>query len=92
MLSAIVVNLNNEQARPLLNRGLEDGNYGDLVDAFLEGNYNNQEVARMAACAAASIRHSPKKRPQMRQVRRTHIDRYKDFAPKSFLLLYHLSK
>ncbi|KAI9089213.1 hypothetical protein K1719_029492 [Acacia pycnantha] len=55
-------------ARPLLNRGLENGNFRELVDAFLEGRYDNQEVARMAACAAASIRHSPKKRPTMRQI------------------------
>ncbi|XP_054824515.1 proline-rich receptor-like protein kinase PERK4 isoform X1 [Prosopis cineraria] len=55
-------------ARPLLNRGLEDGNLGELVDAFLEGNYDHQQVARVAACAAASIRHSPKKRPNMRQI------------------------
>ncbi|XP_028775648.1 proline-rich receptor-like protein kinase PERK4 [Neltuma alba] len=55
-------------ARPLLNRGLEDGNFRELVDAFLERNYDNQQVARIAACAAASIRHSPKKRPTMRQI------------------------
>ncbi|KAK7307544.1 hypothetical protein VNO77_40714 [Canavalia gladiata] len=56
-------------ARPLLARGLEeDGNFGELVDAFLEGNYNPQELARMAACAAASIRHSAKKRPKMSQI------------------------
>ncbi|RDX91026.1 Proline-rich receptor-like protein kinase PERK4, partial [Mucuna pruriens] len=56
-------------ARPLLNRGLEeDGNFGELVDPFLEGNYNPQELPRMAACAAASIRHSAKKRPKMSQI------------------------
>ncbi|KAK7406683.1 hypothetical protein VNO78_08312 [Psophocarpus tetragonolobus] len=56
-------------ARPLLTRGLEeDGNFGELVDAFLEGNYNAQELQRMAACAAASIRHSSKKRPKMSQI------------------------
>ena len=59
-------------ARPLLNRGLEeDGNFGELVDPFLEGNYNPQELARMAACAAASIRHSAKKRSKMSQIVRT---------------------
>ncbi|KAK2426702.1 Proline-rich receptor-like protein kinase perk4 [Trifolium repens] len=59
-------------ARPLLTRGLEeDGNFGELVDPFLEGNYNPQELARMAACAAASIRHSAKKRPKMSQIVRT---------------------
>ena len=61
--------LRNEQARPLLSRGLEEeGNFGELVDPFLEGNYNAQEMKRMAACAAASIRHSAKKRPKMSQV------------------------
>nr|KYP66745.1 BRASSINOSTEROID INSENSITIVE 1-associated receptor kinase 1 [Cajanus cajan] len=56
-------------ARPLLTRGLEeDGNFGELVDPFLEGNYNPQELSRMAACAAASIRHSSKKRPKMSQI------------------------
>lgn len=39
-----------------------------LVDPFLEGNYNVQEMTRMAACAAASIRHSAKKRSKMSQV------------------------
>ena len=56
------------QARPLLNRGLENGNFEKLVDVFLERRYDNKQVARMAACAAASIRHSSKKRPAMRQV------------------------
>ncbi|XP_027361614.1 proline-rich receptor-like protein kinase PERK4 [Abrus precatorius] len=56
-------------ARPLLTRGLEeDGNFGELVDLFLEGNYSPQELQRMAACAAASIRHSAKKRPKMSQI------------------------
>ncbi|WVZ22259.1 hypothetical protein V8G54_000803 [Vigna mungo] len=55
-------------ARPLLNKGLEDGNFGMLVDPFLEGNYNAQEMTRMAACAAASIRHSAKKRSKMSQI------------------------
>ncbi|MED6123024.1 Proline-rich receptor-like protein kinase perk4 [Stylosanthes scabra] len=56
-------------ARPLLKRGLEeDGNFGELVDPFLEGNLNKQEMTRMAACAAASIRHSSKKRPRMSQI------------------------
>ncbi|KAK7359997.1 hypothetical protein VNO77_01969 [Canavalia gladiata] len=56
-------------ARPILNRGLEEeGNFGEIVDPFLEGNYNTQEMTRMAACAAASIRHSAKKRPKMSQI------------------------
>ncbi|KAL1316405.1 hypothetical protein HN51_068598 [Arachis hypogaea] len=56
-------------ARPLLIRGLEeDGNFGELVDPCLEGNYNKQEMTRMAACASSSIRHSAKKRPKMSQI------------------------
>lgn len=56
------------QARPLLNKGLEDGNFRELVDPFLEGKYNPQEMTRMAACAAGSIRHSARKRSKMSQV------------------------
>ncbi|KAH1058913.1 hypothetical protein GYH30_003131 [Glycine max] len=55
-------------ARPLLNKGLEDGNFGELVDPFLEGKYNPQEMTRMAACAAGSIRHSARKRSKMSQI------------------------
>ena len=57
-----------EQARPVLTHALDGGNFSELADPFLEGNYNNEEMARMAACAAASIRHSAKKRPKMSQV------------------------
>lgn len=56
------------QARPLLSLALEDGEYDELVDPFLEKNYNLNEMARMVACAAASIRHSARKRPRMSQV------------------------
>ena len=49
-------------------RALEDGNFNELADARLEGNYNPQEIARMVTCAAASIRHSGRKRPKMSQV------------------------
>ncbi|KAB2008478.1 hypothetical protein E1A91_D10G106000v1 [Gossypium mustelinum] len=58
-------------ARPLLTRGLEDGNIGPLVDPGLENNYNQEEMKRMVACAAASIRHSARKRPKMSQIVRT---------------------
>lgn len=49
-------------------RALEDGNFNELADARLEGNYSPQEMARMVTCAAASIRHSGRKRPKMSQV------------------------
>ncbi|KAI4318219.1 hypothetical protein L6164_026010 [Bauhinia variegata] len=55
-------------ARPLLNSGLQNGNLKGLVDPFLEGNYNEQEMMRMARCASASIRHSSKRRPKMSQI------------------------
>lgn len=56
------------QARPLLTQALEDGNYDSLVDARLQRNYNTNEMARMVACAAASVRHSARRRPRMSQV------------------------
>ena len=49
------------------------------MDRFLESNYDSQEMARMVACAAASIRHSAKRRPKMSQVYA---------APPSQLLLH----
>ncbi|KAF2290723.1 hypothetical protein P3X46_029295 [Hevea brasiliensis] len=55
-------------ARPLLNRSLDDGNHRELVDLRLENNFNPEEMQRMVACAAASIRHSARKRPKMSQI------------------------
>lgn len=55
-------------ARPLLSKALEDGNFEQLVDPRLEGKYLHHELAHMAACAAASIRHSARKRPKMSQI------------------------
>lgn len=55
-------------ARPLLTRALEDGTYDSLVDARLQRNYNTNEMARMVACAAASVRHSARRRPRMSQI------------------------
>ncbi|KAI3665486.1 hypothetical protein L6452_44113 [Arctium lappa] len=57
-----------EWVGPLLAKALEDKNYNELVDPRLEGNYDPNEVARMACCAAASIRHSGKRRPKMSQI------------------------
>lgn len=57
-----------KQARPILLRALDDGNYEELLDPGLEKNYNPQEVVRLIACAAASIRHSARRRPKMSQV------------------------
>ncbi|XP_061949271.1 proline-rich receptor-like protein kinase PERK4 [Populus nigra] len=55
-------------ARPLTISTLETGNFIELVDPMLESKYNHQEMQRMIACAAASIRHSARKRPKMSQI------------------------
>ncbi|PKA50381.1 Proline-rich receptor-like protein kinase PERK4 [Apostasia shenzhenica] len=55
-------------ARPLLAQALSEDNYDELVDPRLEGNFNIMEMARMVACAAASVRHSAKRRPKMSQI------------------------
>lgn len=55
-------------ARPLLSRALDEGNFDGLADGCLENNFNTQEMTRMVACAAASIRHSAKRRPKMSQI------------------------
>lgn len=60
--------LNGKQARPQLNRALEDGNFDALVDPKLQNEYNHNEMARMVACAAACVRHSARRRPRMSQV------------------------
>ncbi|GAB2246707.1 hypothetical protein Droror1_Dr00006589 [Drosera rotundifolia] len=54
--------------RPLLSCALDEGNFEGLADPRLENNFNIQEMMRMAASAAASIRHSAKKRPKMSQI------------------------
>ncbi|KAH7572696.1 hypothetical protein JRO89_XS04G0291500 [Xanthoceras sorbifolium] len=56
------------EARPQLNRALEDGNFDGLVDPRLQNNYNHSEMARMVACAAACVRHSARRRPRMSQI------------------------
>ena len=56
------------QARPLLTRALDDGNFDDLVDPKLQKQYNHNEMARIVACAAACVRHSARRRPRMSQV------------------------
>ncbi|GMH18183.1 hypothetical protein Nepgr_020024 [Nepenthes gracilis] len=55
-------------ARPLLTRAIEEGNFDGLADPMLGNNFNPQEMTRMVACAAASIRHSAKRRPKMSQI------------------------
>ncbi|KAM0863464.1 hypothetical protein ACQ4PT_044576 [Festuca glaucescens] len=55
-------------ARPLMTRALEDGNHDALVDPQLGTEFNDNEMARMIACAAACVRHSGRRRPRMSQV------------------------
>ncbi|XP_055827570.1 proline-rich receptor-like protein kinase PERK4 [Solanum dulcamara] len=55
-------------ARPFLTKALEENNYDELVDPRLEGNYDPNELQRMVACAAASVRHSARRRPKMSQI------------------------
>lgn len=55
-------------ARPLLTRAMDDGNFDSLVDPRLQKDYNQKEMSRMVACAAACVRHSAKRRPRMSQV------------------------
>ncbi|CAM8945858.1 unnamed protein product [Rhodiola kirilowii] len=70
------VNMNNiymddslvDWARPILTQALEDGNYDGLVDPKLQWNYDQHEMTRMVACAAACVRHSSRRRPKMSQV------------------------
>ncbi|XP_073288429.1 proline-rich receptor-like protein kinase PERK15 isoform X2 [Primulina huaijiensis] len=58
-------------ARPLLSKALEDGSYDALVDPRLQDSYVPHEMARMVSCAAASIRHSARRRPKMSQIVRS---------------------
>ncbi|XP_020257960.1 putative proline-rich receptor-like protein kinase PERK6 [Asparagus officinalis] len=55
-------------ARPILGQILAEEKFEEIVDPKLEGNYNPTEMARMIACAAASIRHSARMRPRMSQI------------------------
>ncbi|KAI4298351.1 hypothetical protein L6164_031924 [Bauhinia variegata] len=55
-------------ARPLCINGMDTGNFEGLVDPRLENNYDRNEMARMIACASASVRHSARKRPKMSQI------------------------
>ncbi|CAH2036478.1 unnamed protein product [Thlaspi arvense] len=56
-------------AKPLMIQSLNDGtNFDGLVDPRLEDNFDISEMTRMVACAAASVRHSAKRRPKMSQI------------------------
>ncbi|WZZ51549.1 hypothetical protein YC2023_051656 [Brassica napus] len=53
---------------PLCSKAAQDGDYSQFANPRLERNYNQQEIARMAFCAAAAIRHSTRRRPKMSQI------------------------
>lgn len=65
--------LHDQQARPLCLRALDDGNFDEIADPYLEKNYPTEEMARMVACAAASIRHSARRRPKISQVVKANL-------------------
>ncbi|KAK4764310.1 hypothetical protein SAY87_013748 [Trapa incisa] len=56
------------RARPQLTRALEDGKFDSLIDPRLQHDYNNNEMTRMVACAAACVRYSARRRPRMSQI------------------------
>ena len=64
MLSVIPLS----QARPLLNRAVDEREFEELVDPRLENNYDAVEMFRVIEAAAACIRHSAVRRPKMGQV------------------------
>ncbi|XP_027097414.1 proline-rich receptor-like protein kinase PERK8 [Coffea arabica] len=57
-----------EWARPLFSYALESEQFDELVDPRLEKNYVDSEMFRLIEVAAACVRHSSAKRPQMGQV------------------------
>lgn len=75
------------QARPLLLRAVETGDFGELVDPRLERQYADTEMFRMIETAAACVRHSAPKRPRMVQVI-TIIDNYFVFIKTFHLPIY----
>nr|XP_048323628.1 proline-rich receptor-like protein kinase PERK1 isoform X2 [Ziziphus jujuba var. spinosa]XP_048323629.1 proline-rich receptor-like protein kinase PERK1 isoform X2 [Ziziphus jujuba var. spinosa] len=57
-----------EWARPLLVQARENDDFNALVDPRLQNDYDSSEMTRMAACAAACVRHSARLRPRMSQI------------------------
>lgn len=55
-------------ARPLLTRALDEDNFDALTDPNLGKGYNPVEMRQMIACAAASVRHSARRRPRMSRI------------------------
>ncbi|KAK8955377.1 Proline-rich receptor-like protein kinase PERK1 [Platanthera guangdongensis] len=55
-------------ARPLLTRALDEDNFDTLTDPNLGKGYNPSEMRQMITCAAASVRHSARRRPRMSRI------------------------
>ncbi|XP_040381766.1 proline-rich receptor-like protein kinase PERK1 [Oryza brachyantha] len=55
-------------ARQALPRAMADGGFDALVDPRLRGDYDRPDAARVAACAAACVRHAGRRRPKMSQI------------------------
>ncbi|XP_063949255.1 proline-rich receptor-like protein kinase PERK1 [Daucus carota subsp. sativus] len=53
------------KSRPLLSQAICDADFGTLVDARLQKNYDFTEMSRMVTCAAACVRHLARLRPKM---------------------------
>ncbi|KAI5072978.1 hypothetical protein GOP47_0013084 [Adiantum capillus-veneris] len=63
-----------EWARPLLLRMNREDDLELMADPFLNGAYDQKEMLRVVAAAAACVRHSAAKRPRMGQVLRALED------------------
>ncbi|XP_050230910.1 putative proline-rich receptor-like protein kinase PERK6 [Mercurialis annua] len=55
-------------ARPVCAAAVESGNFSELADPRLEGNYDHAEMARMVASAGAAVRHSGRRRAKMSHI------------------------
>ncbi|KAF2285002.1 hypothetical protein GH714_034519 [Hevea brasiliensis] len=56
------------RAVPLLKRALDKGNYNDIIDAKIQGGYNEDEMIRMIYCAASCVYKPADYRPRMSQI------------------------
>ncbi|XLT50954.1 hypothetical protein HN873_043558 [Arachis hypogaea] len=60
------------EAMPWLRRALQSNAFDAVVDPRLQNLYEPSEMARMVACAAASLRYSADRRPSMTRVNFTY--------------------
>ncbi|XP_078181409.1 proline-rich receptor-like protein kinase PERK1 [Carex rostrata] len=57
-------------ARPLLRRARKGDTFDELIDPWLETNYDQHDMTRLIHCASAAVRESARKRPRMGQIER----------------------